>query len=33
MPILIDGYNLLNVTGIVGRGGGPGGCSAAGWRC
>jgi uncharacterized protein len=24
MPILIDGYNLLNVTGIVGRGIGPG---------
>jgi uncharacterized protein len=25
MPILIDGYNLLHVTGIVGRGVGPGG--------
>lgn len=25
MPILIDGYNLLYVTGIVGRGSGPGG--------
>jgi uncharacterized protein len=24
MPIVIDGYNLLNVTGIVGRGIGPG---------
>jgi uncharacterized protein len=24
MPLLIDGYNLLNVTGIVGRGIGPG---------
>jgi predicted RNA-binding protein with PIN domain len=24
MPLLIDGYNLLNVTGIVGRGVGPG---------
>ena len=24
MPILIDGYNLLNATGIVGRGIGPG---------
>jgi hypothetical protein len=23
MPLLIDGYNLLNATGIVGRGGGP----------
>jgi uncharacterized protein len=25
MPILIDGYNLLHATGIVGRGRGPGG--------
>ena len=25
MPLLIDGYNLLNATGIVGRGSGPGG--------
>jgi uncharacterized protein len=25
MPILIDGYNLLHVTGIVGHGSGPGG--------
>ncbi len=25
MPTLIDGYNLLHVTGIVGRGRGPGG--------
>lgn len=25
MPLLIDGYNLLYVSGIVGRGGGPGG--------
>jgi len=25
MPLLIDGYNLLHVTGIVGRGNGPGG--------
>lgn len=25
MPLLIDGYNLLHVTGIVGRGSGPGG--------
>ena len=25
MAILIDGYNLLHATGIVGRGGGPGG--------
>jgi uncharacterized protein len=25
MPILIDGYNLLNATGIVGQGTGPGG--------
>jgi uncharacterized protein len=25
MPIIIDGYNLLNATGIVGRGSGPGG--------
>jgi predicted RNA-binding protein with PIN domain len=24
MPLLIDGYNLLNVTGILGRGRGPG---------
>jgi len=24
MPLLIDGYNLLNVTGIIGRGVGPG---------
>ena len=24
MPVLIDGYNLLNATGIVGRGVGPG---------
>jgi uncharacterized protein len=25
MPLLIDGYNLLYVTGIMGRGAGPGG--------
>lgn len=25
MPLLIDGYNLLHVTGIFGRGSGPGG--------
>ncbi len=25
MPLLIDGYNLLHATGIVGRGSGPGG--------
>lgn len=25
MPLLIDGYNLLNATGITGRGSGPGG--------
>jgi predicted RNA-binding protein with PIN domain len=25
MPLLIDGYNLLHATGIVGRGAGPGG--------
>ncbi len=25
MPLLIDGYNLLYATGIVGRGSGPGG--------
>ena len=24
MPLLIDGYNLLNVVGIIGRGVGPG---------
>lgn len=24
MPLIIDGYNLLNVTGILGRGRGPG---------
>ena len=28
MPMLIDGYNLLNATGIVGRGVGPGGLAA-----
>ena len=33
MSLLIDGYNLLYVAGILGRGIGPGACSAAGWRC
>ena len=34
MPLLIDGYNLLHVTGIVGRGAGPGGLAAdRGWPC
>jgi predicted RNA-binding protein with PIN domain len=29
MPIIIDGYNLLNVVGITGRGMGPGGLERA----
>jgi uncharacterized protein len=29
MPLIIDGYNLLNVVGIVGRGIGPGGLERA----
>jgi uncharacterized protein len=29
MPLLIDGYNLLNVVGIIGRGVGPGGLERA----
>ena len=29
MPLIIDGYNLLNVVGIIGRGIGPGGLERA----
>jgi predicted RNA-binding protein with PIN domain len=29
MPLIIDGYNLLNVVGIIGRGVGPGGLERA----
>jgi predicted RNA-binding protein with PIN domain len=29
MPLIIDGYNLLNEVGIVGRGAGPGGLERA----